>query len=272
MASLDKMDYWRLLSFKWNEPCINMAIDEAILRGYIAGAAPPTLRIYGWKPEGISLGYFQDAHQVLDIARCAERNIPFVRRTTGGEAIFHGDDVSYSIVCSRRDLAFPRPVKEGFKRLCSFLINAYRKLGLEASFFCENKGGFTKKRNSGFCLAANQAFDIAIEGKKIGGNAQKRIKDIIFQHGSIPLRLDIKRITSLLREELNGMENKIVSLEKALERNIDFNKFASMLASSFKEVFGVRLVEENLTPFELESAKQLKEEKYGSKQWNYKYS
>ncbi len=272
MPNAVRHNSWRLISPRYSDAWTNMAIDEAILRGYIAGVAPPTLRIYGWKPNAISLGYFQKAGDVLDIVNCGQQKIPFVRRITGGEAIFHSDDVSYSIICSRKDLVLAESVKHSFKILTSFLINSYNALGLEASFFSEILNEVSppsNKRCSTFCFATRQGFDISVGGKKIGGNAQKRIKNIIFQQGCIPLKLDIKIIRALMREDLSDIENRTIALEDALGRKILFAEFASAIVSSFEKTFSLKLVEGELTPFESKLAKLLKKEKYGSREWNY---
>ena len=269
MPSETRHNSWRLISPRYNDAYANMAIDEAILRGYIAGVSPPTLRIYGWKPNAISLGYFQKAEDVLDIANCEQQKIPFVRRITGGEAIFHGGDVSYSIICSGKDLPLPKSIKHSFKILTGFLINSYKLLGLKASFFCEIKTEFRQRRRSTFCFATRQDFDIAIGGKKIGGNAQKRIKNIIFQQGCIPLKLNTERIKFFIREDLSGIENRTIALEDALSREIFFAEFASIITDSFEKTFFLKLVEGKLNPFELRLAGLLEKEKYGSREWNY---
>ncbi len=246
-----------------------MAIDEAILRGYIAGIVPPTLRIYGWRPRGISLGYFQKVNEVLNIEKCKEFDVNFVRRTTGGEAIFHGDDVTYSIICSKKDLQLPESVKESFKGICSFLINAYRILNLPARYFCEEKSFLLRKKYSEFCFATNQSFDIAISGKKIGGNAQRRKKEVIFQHGSIPIRFKVGEIKQFFCEELTAIEDNVLSLENALGRNVTFEDFSSILIDSFRQTFSVKLIEGSLSSFEMELSQQLREQKYSIYEWNY---
>jgi lipoyl(octanoyl) transferase len=263
------MTHWRLLLSGSNDPAANMAIDEAVLRAYQNCDAAPTLRIYGWKPKGISLGYFQYPEKVLNLKNCSEYKIPFVRRITGGESIFHDDDLSYSIICSRKDLAeLTDSVKESFKILSSFIIKAYKTIGLDAGFFCEAGDAGSTVRPSDFCFAKTNDFDISVCGRKLGGNAQKRIKKIIFQHGSIPLTLDVDRIKLFFREELSCLENSAVSLEKAAGRKIDFHELSSILEHSFRESFHVSLSQGELSPFEKVSAARLKEDKYNNQEWN----
>ena len=259
--------HWRLVLSEWSDPYTNMAVDEAILRAYLANIVPPTLRIYGWRPPAISLGYFQKAEEILDIARCISHNVPFVRRITGGEALFHSDELTYSIVCSKDALSLPDSVKESYKTLTGFLLNAYRILGLEASFFSAVNNKSANKNCSSYCFAAIHDFDIAINGKKLGGNAQKRIKNTIFQHGSIPFTVNTKRVNLFFREELKGAEDKVISLEDALGETIDFEQFQSIVVGAFRKTFKVQFAEDSLTAFELRLVESLKREKYGNRQW-----
>ena len=102
------MKQWRVILSGYNTPFRNMAIDEALIRSFRDGACLPTLRLYGWEPRGVSLGYAQDATHVVKTTP----RITVVRRLTGGEAIVHQDDISYSIVCAQHDLDLPRGVME----------------------------------------------------------------------------------------------------------------------------------------------------------------
>ncbi|MFH2138681.1 MAG: biotin/lipoate A/B protein ligase family protein [Candidatus Omnitrophota bacterium] len=268
------MTKWRLLLSRSKDPYTNMAIDEAILKSYSQGQSSPTLRIYGWSPESISLGYFQKANKVLKVDQCLNHGVLFVRRITGGEAIYHGSDLTYSIICSKNDLGLPESVKESFKLIASFLIGAYKKHGLDACFSVEdeereNYFDIKQKKRSDFCFATNQDFDITIAGRKIGGNAQKRRRDIIFQHGSIPLHLDLNRVSLFLREELDGVEERIVSLSSAAGKIIDFDGFSAVLIDSFQETFGLKLTLGELTAEEKQKAAELRKNKYANGDWNF---
>ena len=262
------MDRWRLLLTGHNDPYTNMAIDEAILKVYADRNIPPTLRIYGWQPKGFSLGYFQDAFKLLNIDKCICQNIPFVRRITGGGLIFHNQELTYSISCSKEDIKSFGSVKEGFRRLTLFLINFYRSLGLDVYFFYERKDKSFKRKPTSFCFDSNEDCDIIIEGKKIGGNAQRRIKNVIFQHGSIPLRLDLDKIQVFLNERLVDIDKKVISLKEALGRSIDFKEASFLLRESFKKTFFVNLIEGEFTSREEILIQVLLEHKYKTREWN----
>ena len=261
------MKRWRLIPPKEYEPSLNMAIDEALFKEYAEGNSPPTIRFYTWKPDGISIGCFQEPQEILNIKKLKDKNITFVRRVTGGEAIFHGRDLSYSAVLSEKDLELPRSVKESFKVLTSFIINAYNSLGLKAGYFSEAED--KESSSSSLCFAKKRNFDIKIDGKKIGGNAQKRNKSMIFQQGSIPLYFNLDEINEFFTEELDCKRENITSLSQALGRSLSFNEVSNMLKDAFSETFKVTLDEEDLTEKEKIKAKILREEKYENDNWNY---
>jgi len=259
---------WRILSSNKCDPERNMAIDEALLLSYRSGKCPPTFRLYGWEPEGISLGYRQKRDNVLHIEECKKQGIKCVRRITGGESIFHSNDISYSIVCSSKDLNLPSSVKESYKVLCRFLIEAYKTLGLSADFFSSTHEG-AKEIETSFCFASQRDFDLNIDGKKIGGNAQKRHRNIILLHGSVPLKLDIQRAQVFFKENLADTKKRILSLEEAVKKYIDFKEFGFLLRKSFSKVFKeVNLIESNLIPSEYELVESLLKEKYQNADWN----
>ncbi|PON11393.1 lipoate--protein ligase family protein, partial [Candidatus Entotheonella serta] len=89
---------WRFLNTGDHSPGMNMALDEAILQACEAGVAPPTLRVYGWQPPALSLGYAQNVTKEVNVAACQRYGIEIVRRPTGGRAVLHDDEVTYSVV------------------------------------------------------------------------------------------------------------------------------------------------------------------------------
>lgn len=260
---------WRFIQTGFDDLYTNMAIDEAMLIEHCKGATPPTLRIYRWKPPAISIGYFQEPKQELNINRCNEQGINFVRRITGGGIIFHNHELTYSLVCSKEEVGLYNSVKDSYREICLFLINAYKKLGLNAHFAIDhekNEGKLGKP--SSFCFASKEEYDILIESKKLGGNAQRRRQGVIFQHGSIPLRLDIEEITPFLKKDFSEIENKMCSLEEMLGKKINFYDLQNRLKESFEETFLVTLKEEDLNIEEKKLAQNLQEAKYKRTNWN----
>lgn len=262
------MKKWRFIKSAPCDPYTNMAIDEAIMMTHALGHTLPTLRIYRWNPPAFSLGYFQNARRALDLKKCKKEEILFVRRMTGGGIVFHDQELAYSLTCFGDEIDAFGSVKEVFMKICLFLLNSYKTLGLNPYF--SKKIRKSNLGKSGFCFASCQDYDIVIKGKKIGGNAQKRKRDLIFQHGSIPLRLKIDKFLPFLRDKPERLEEKTCSLEEVLGRKTSFIELETILKESFKETFSVDLLEQDLTAKEKDLAFKLKQEKYRTPHWNLK--
>jgi lipoate-protein ligase A len=245
-----------------------MAVDEAIFLNILKKGGPPTLRIYGWRPAAYSLGYFQDASSELDLEACRRDDISYVRRMTGGGIIYHDEELTYSLTCRKDDIN-AKDIKQSFKKISSFLIKTYEKLGLKASYADEIGLNKTDEREfSSFCFAANEACDIIIKGRKIGGNAQRRRKGVIFQHGSIPLKLDIHRCLNMLKNPDYSSVNRFCSLESLLKKPLTFYELEHILIESFKETFKTNLMLSDLGESETEAVTALKDDKYENLKWN----
>lgn len=254
------MKDWRFLDTGLGDCYRNMAIDEAMLTEHADGNTPPTLRIYGWQPGAFSLGYFQDPSLELDLERCKKGNTFFVRRITGGGVIFHKDELTYSLVCSPSDIGSSRLLaKETFRIICSFLINAYKGLGLDAEFAL-NKTPHSRK--GWFCFSSRERYDILVGDRKIGGNAQRRKKDIIFQHGSIPLSSNIDEALFFLKGNRYIDKTGICSLDEAAAKRIGYTELRDTIAGSFKDTFSVKLSVGALSFREEKLAERLELNKY----------
>ncbi len=257
-----KQPWWRFIPFRFFNPDTNMAYDEAMFQMYSHNLIPPTLRIYGWHPAGVSFGYFQDASIINNIK---EGNVPYVRRMTGGGMIYHKDDISYSIICSRSDLNIKGTVDDSYRILCSFLIRFYESLELKAEFSGYKEEG---SDSGGLCCMAKERYDITIKGRKIGGNAQRRRKDIVFQHGSIPLKDISDEVNELSGMDVFGLNRNVTSLDKELNKKIDCYKAAELLKESFQNTFNLSFKEIGFTKQEEELKDELLNNKYSTSRWN----
>ncbi|MFH1505132.1 MAG: lipoate--protein ligase family protein [Candidatus Omnitrophota bacterium] len=255
---------WRLILDDKYDGYYNMAVDEAILKYYFSRKIP-TLRIYGWSKPFVTLGYNQIAEEVLNF----DEKYFYTRRITGGSAILHDKEVTYSLTCSLQDLGLPKGVKESYKIICSFLKHFYHKLGLKAEFAKDVfSGGLGEYKN--FCFSCSQHFDLVVEGRKIGGNAQRRKKDIIFQQGSIPQEVNFERIRKIIKGVSSSLEGSTISLNAVLKKVTDFYALQLALKDSFAEVFGVDFTTENLCEEEKETCEFLADNKYRDENWNEK--
>lgn len=259
---------WRLIDTGPLDGPSNMALDEALLDSFDPDSSLPVLRFYGWSPPALSLGKFQRADEVLRLDRCAEAGVPVVRRITGGGVIFHADEVTYSLVCGERHLLSARSIKVSFRFLCGFLIEGYRRLGLDPTFAVDGEtGGERLGVRTPFCFAGKEEYDILVKGKKLGGNAQRRLKRAIFQHGSIPLVNRAEEGASFMAEPPPGIGYSTTSLSQC-GIGATPEELKRLLAASFAAIFGVELKPEEPSVDEQRRAGRLLEKKYRLSVWN----
>jgi lipoate-protein ligase A len=224
-----------------------MAIDETLIESVAKEA--PILRIYGWKPASVSIGYFQSTNEEIDLEKCSQLGIDIVRRLTAGGAVLHEFEVTYSFLTRQ----YPQNVQESYKWICEVVVMSINKVGFKASFAPLN--------------------DIIVDGRKVSGNAQTRKKDVLLQHGTILLNVDIDKMFTILRVPSEKLKDKIIkdAKERVMGlRDTTFDDIASSLKTSFAEKFCTKLIPTYLTVQEMNTSHWLAEHKYSSKKWNFK--
>jgi len=261
----DSLKFWRLIDTGPLDGPGNMALDEALLSCFDPGSSLPLLRFYGWSQPAFSLGRFQKPEEVLDLEGCSLAGIPVVRRVTGGGCIFHAEELTYSIVCTPGQISDIVGVKESFRRLCGFLLLAYRKIGLSPGFAIDspNRPARLGERTP-LCFAGTEEYDILVDGRKLGGNAQRRSRGRIFQHGSIPLRPVFSQARPFLRCAVPEGATSLAEAGFPLEPEL----LKEQLRTSFEENLGISLYRTVPDSEEQKKAGQLREAKYCSAAWN----
>ena len=263
----NKINNWRFIDNSMNSGTLNMAIDESFLLEFSQKREFPVLRIYQWENPTISIGRFQNPQLTLDIDQCRKDKIDIVRRITGGTSIFHTpDEITYSICCMDYDIGEGLSVKETYKKLCGFLIYFYKSIGFTANFAVDLINDEKLGVKSALCFASKEEYDIIIDGKKIGGNAQKRIKHTIFQHGSIPLKIDFKLLRKYIKDIPSDIEQKTTSLNQ-LGVSEGLNDLKELIKSSFNKTINPLSLSKQ-TYDEIVLSKKLKEIKYSNDLWN----
>jgi len=261
----DSRKYWRLIDTGPLDGPSNMALDEALLSCFDPGGSLPVLRLYGWNPPAFSLGRFQKPDDVIDLARCAGAGVPVVRRVTGGGCIFHAEELTYSIICTPGQISDIIGVKESFRRLCGFLLHAYGKLGLSPAFAVDYPLRPARLgERTPLCFAGTEEYDILVNGRKLGGNAQRRARGLIFQHGSIPLRPALSEARPFLRCAVPAGATSLAEAGFPLEPDA----LKEQLLASFQEHLGISFQHSDFSSEEQAMAGQLRQEKYCSDAWN----
>ncbi|MEF3310085.1 biotin/lipoate A/B protein ligase family protein [Paenibacillus sp. GYB004] len=275
---------WRLIRSGLRSPADNMAIDEAMLIAHSEGKAPPTVRFYGWNPATLSIGYFQKAEDEIDLAEVQRQGIGFVRRPTGGRAVLHDRELTYSMIVSEEYPDMPTTVNEAYRVLSEGLVQGFRRLDLRAEMvnlgMPEEKAKYTSTAGSAACFDSPSWYELVVEGRKIAGSAQTRSRGVILQHGSILLEMDVDQLFSLLRFSSDRIKERLKTSfhTKAVaigdicrgmgRQPVTYEEAEAAFREGIAEGLGIRLEEGELTEYERELAAQLSAEKYGSDEWN----
>lgn len=249
---------WRFIDSGSFDGRTNMAVDEALLNCFDPNRSAPVLRLYEWKTPTLSLGRFQKAEKVVDRKKCSSAAVTAVRRITGGGVIYHTAELTYAIVCSPCHLPPAASIKESFRILTSFLFCFYRKLGLDAVYAVDApSAGYRLGERTDFCFAGRESYDILIGGRKIGGNAQRRQRNVIFQHGSIPLANFASEGASYLLEPPEEIDTRVVALaDMGVEKSREDLK--GLLVEAFVESMPAKVVHDSLTAEEEREAELLR--------------
>lgn len=271
---------WRLIIDE--EPrsgAANMALDQAVAEACAAGACPPTVRFYRWHPPAVSLGRHQAASEV-DMEAALEQGYEVVRRPTGGRAILHTDELTYSIAAAADEPRVEGSIMDAYLRLSNALLAGLRSLGLEAD---KAPGDVRAGPDvSAACFEVPSAYEITAGGRKLLGSAQSRRAGYVLQHGSLPLAGDVARLADVLsmpdpdraalRAQLSG---RATTLAEALgvpedSERVQFANVAQALSQGFAQTLNVTLSKGQFTPAEVRRAAVLIRETFANPEWTHR--
>jgi lipoate-protein ligase A len=261
----------------------NMAVDEAIAAHAGRGEASPTLRFYQWQPACVSLGRHQPLADI-DLDRCASLGYDVVRRPTGGRAILHTDELTYSVAGSQDNPVLAGAVLDSYLRLSQGLLAGLAWLGLHVA---KAPPAHRSGADAGpVCFEVPSAYEIVVPSRrssgaahrdpqKLVGSAQSRRQGWVLQHGSLPLVGDVTRLVDVIAfandadraAQRQALAERATTVEAALGQPVTFEQAAAALAAGFAEALAVRLEQGELTASELAAAADLRQAVYGNAAW-----
>jgi lipoyl(octanoyl) transferase len=262
------MDNWRILFSPPATGAWNMALDEALLESTAAGSLPPTLRFFAWEPPTLSLGIGQSA---ADADQEALRTLGWglVRRPTGGRAILHTDELTYSITTAESHPLAQGSILESYRRFSRGLLAGLHILGVDAQAAADHARGSA----GAICFETPSSYEITSGGRKLIGSAQARLRGGVLQHGTLPLSGDVSRIVQVLagpEKNVAHVHARAATLAEASGRAIAWRECAEVIRQGFQNEFGMVFTETDITSEELSRADQLVIEKYGNDTWTMK--
>ncbi len=263
---------WRLILSDPISGPMNMALDEAILEAVRNDQVPPTLRFYSWNPPCLSIGYAQPVDDA-DRGAMKELGWDLVRRPTGGKAILHTDEITYSISASADHPVFEGGVLPSYERISLALIAGLERLGLEPEL---NVAGPLEPSNGNpVCFQNPGAYEITVAGKKLVGSAQLRRSGAVLQHGSLPLQGELGRICLALRypdeqdrkQAMEQVGQHAITIERALGESPTWSEMAEHLIAGFEQAFQLNLSRLDPSQHEISRSNEILEERYTHPDW-----
>jgi lipoate-protein ligase A len=232
---------------------MNMAIDQVLMET----SDTPVVRFYQWQKPAVSIGRFQSLEEEVDVEKCRELAIDFVRRNTGGGAVFHDKELTYSVCIKEQNPFIPYDLRASYEKICQAVIEGLKKIGILAEYVFLN--------------------DIAVNGKKISGCAQTRKNGKLLQHGTLLLDVDVEKMFDVLKVPNEKIKDKMISnvkervtcLKKELGRGVNFEEASRVLKLGFESYFKISFFQSELSEKEINMALKIKQEKFLDNNWNY---
>ncbi len=233
------MHNWRLIIDPPLDARRNMAIDEAMLMAADSGlAGTPTLRLYEWREAAVSIGYLQDSSSFSSVG------LPVVRRITGGRAVLHGTDLTYSIVLDSIHPLFSQGILGAYKAISRSIVGALKGLGVDADFARPGSMSPMSDERSEACFYTPSRQEVLVGGLKIAGSAQRRLKNALLLHGSIMLSIDLSLLRRVFHDDSDGLMNRMTWL--GAHRAMSAEGLKTTLVKSFSEGLDAAFTERGL--------------------------
>lgn len=267
------MQKWRVIKNNKYSGAMNMAIDEAIMISCKEGKSKPTLRFYTWEPACLTIGYFQKLEKEIDLDKCKELGIDYVRRATGGRAVLHEDELTYSIIVGEDNELIDSSINESYKFISQGIVKGLEIEGIEVDELSKGER-ISREKLSAACFNTHASYEITINNKKVVGSAQHRKDGVILQHGSIVIDFDVDKLFEVIKTKTPDLKdrakrftsNKASGIKNETNKEIDIKKLEESIIKGFEYRFDTEFEEDELSEYEMELAKELYE-KYISKEY-----
>jgi lipoate-protein ligase A len=244
----------------------NMATDEALLDAYLSPQGcdrPPTLRLYGWNPATLSLGKGQDAASGHDPAYLRAQRIGLVRRPTGGQAVLHERERTYSVIGRLDRPPFDVGVLETYALVSEALRGAIESLGIRTTT-APRRPARPQDRGP-VCFNVASSHELLHDNRKLVGSAQMRRRQAFLQHGSIPMFSDAQRLGAAIGASVD--QSRITGIADALGHALEATALDEALIAGFRDRFSVELIPGRLSDWERQRIEGLRCWKYLSASW-----
>jgi lipoate-protein ligase A len=263
---------WRLMVNGRLPASLNMAMDEALFRlcSNETGGLFPVIRFYLWENPTLSFGSSQQFEKAVDREYCKKAGYDIIRRPTGGRAVLHDKEITYCVV-ARIGKELGDSIQETYRLISEGIVEGLLELGIKVNTYGNEGAEKTDKLTYLPCFASSTRYEIAFNGKKIVGSAQRRNNAAFLQHGSIMLDFESAELLKAIGADPTNTENPanyMTSINEILGRRTDFNEVLPYLVKGFEKRFKVKIDRQDLTDKETAATSFFNEIKYSRDEWN----
>lgn len=282
---------WRIINDRPRSGAENMAVDEAILEAVVNQSSPPVIRFYSWISPCVTIGYFQRMYEAIDVDAVDANSFDLVRRPTGGRAILHSDELTYSVTAPLSEFDECKSVLETYLKINCGLAMGFRDYGIEVELapaddqdvrtpeallsslkYVSQSQVFRPHVKSAACFDTPAPYELVFHGRKVAGSAQTRRREVLLQQGSIPFSMDydlMKKLFRLSCQEAEALARGTVAVRDVIQE-ADPIRLSHHLADGIVKALDVQTENSDLTTGEAEKASELLEEKYRRHEWTFK--
>jgi lipoate-protein ligase A len=258
---------WRLIVDPPARGAWNMAVDEALAEAVDAGASPPVLRLYRWALPCLSLGFAQP-YGAVDAAFCAAHGIDVVRRPTGGRAVLHHLELTYSVCAPLGRGPFTQDLQAAYQAICRALVAGLRRLGVSAEVSEAPENGMIKPTQAIPCFIGPAAGEVVVGSRKLVGSAMRRVGNTILQHGSILEGWEgALQAGCLGLPDDNELRPAVITLADLLGQAPAAAVLAHAIACGLAQELSAVLAPSSLSAKEATRARTLERERHGHERW-----
>lgn len=226
-----------------------MALDETLLDVVSKPQACPQtyLRFYQWIRPTLSLGISQKAARVADLDYCSVHGIDVVRRPTGGKAVLHQHELTYSVI-SNDPAFFPiADISKTYCRIAKALQRGFHFLGIETTLASGRGANAPTGPLPAACFALSNRSEVLWQDRKLAGSAQRRTKTAFLQHGTILIEFDPELLSKVLRScDVTSLATAVTDLKTCLGSTPSIFDLMGVMCRGFEAVFEVQLVNRGL--------------------------
>jgi lipoate-protein ligase A len=235
---------WKLIVDGAGDGARNMAIDSALLDEVESSLATRTIvRFYGWRIPTISLGCNQKVEKAVDADYCLSKGIDIVHRPTGGRAVLHDDELTYAVI-SNDTASFGDTIYGNYKRVSEALCLGYNRLGVPAILAPDTRKAATPDGDGDPpCFLSASRYELMVDGRKIAGSAQRRVRRSFLQHGSMPITCDRETLAQATRmPDSAPLHAEMAGVAEFLSGRPSVEELRNAFVGAFQDYFSVDFV------------------------------